>query len=274
MALARYNFVVQTVNGDIVDDAEITVRQESPGYPYPVLYSDREGTTPLGNPYTEEDGASAGFFVEGGVYWIHAEKDGFERDWHYVGIGTNSEADFGTLFLPKGAYSGATVYAANDLVSHSSGGEPYAFVRNNANIGSSGLAPQFSSTVGISNTNWTVVGLISTPMLFVLPISISGVPGSGEVIEGHVFTDQVVFAAGLGSSRARARVAPVGSAVFTITKNDVSIGTVTFAPASSTGTFAMASNQTFAIGDRIDVVCPDPADAALSGVKISIRGSR
>lgn len=271
---AKYSFSVQDENGNVVNGATITVKHESAGYPLAPLFSDRTGASALGNGFVAPDGADVGFHVAGGVYWIHAEKDGFERDWHYVGIGTSSETDFGTIFIPKGAYSGATVYAANDLVSHSSGGEPYAFVRNDANIGSSGLAPQFSGGVGISNTNWTVVGLVSTPMLFVLSVSVDGVPGSGEIVEGHVFTDQTVFAAGLGSSRASARVAPIGSAVFTITKNNVSIGTVTFAPAATTGTFAMASNQTFAAGDRLDVICPDPADAALSGVKISIRGSR
>lgn len=105
-------------------------------------------------------------------------------------------------------------------------------------------------------------------------ITISGIaPTAGEIIEGHVFTRQMTFPAGLALSKATSRVAATASSVFAILKNGSSVGTVTFAIASSVGVFAMASDLSAAAGDQVDIQCPNPADATIRGIKITLRGA-
>lgn len=109
---------------------------------------------------------------------------------------------------------------------------------------------------------------------FVLGIAIAGEPLSEEIIEGHVFLNAVRFPAAFVGSLAVSRVAASGSSVISITKNNVQVGTITFGAGQSSGVYAMAAETTFAVGDRIDFVCPNPADANLSGIKLSLRGYR
>lgn len=92
MALARLNLTIQDEDGNVVDGAEVTVRREDSGA-LAVPYSDREGTTGLGNPYVAADGAAAGFYVIGGCYRIDAELGAFTRTWRHEGVGTASEFD-------------------------------------------------------------------------------------------------------------------------------------------------------------------------------------
>ncbi len=93
MPYGRFNFVVQDDDGNIVDGASIEVRSESVGAALAILYSDRDGTTPLGNPYTASDGANAGFFTTGGSYKVTATLGAFTREWRYVAVGTAQETD-------------------------------------------------------------------------------------------------------------------------------------------------------------------------------------
>jgi hypothetical protein len=121
---------------------------------------------------------------------------------------------------------------------------------------------------------WSEVSVpASGPSTFALSIGISGKPSAGEIIEAHLFVDPITFPAGLASSRAKSRVAATASSVFSIQKNGGQVGTVTFGIDSSTGTFAFASQVDMVAGDQMDIVCPNPADATLSGIKITIRGT-
>jgi len=98
MALARHEFTVTDEHGNIVTDAQVEVRLEVPGQPLASVFADRDGETPLGNPFTvDPDTAVAAFHVAGGAYRIRAFKTGFERIERYVGIGTASETDAGLL---------------------------------------------------------------------------------------------------------------------------------------------------------------------------------
>lgn len=98
MALAKYNGVVLS-DGAGVASAHIEVRQETPGFPLAALYSDRAGTTPLGNPFDAETDGSFGFHVVGGAYRIRAYLGSSGSPTYeapilrYVGIGLNSESD-------------------------------------------------------------------------------------------------------------------------------------------------------------------------------------
>lgn len=267
MALTRYQSFGVDEAGNVLGSQPVTVYYEATGA-IAVICSDSNGTIKA-NPFTTDADGYFFFYAVGGLYRI----DVGARSLRDVPIGSAAGTDVGTIFNPRGAYSGATTYAKNDLVSSSSGGAPYAFIANAD--GTVGHAPPFSGTVGISDAFWTVAGLIASPALFALSVIAGGIPGSAEVLEGHVFTDAITFPAGLGSSKATVDVAAtVGSAVFTILKNKVSVGTVTFAVGAFTGTFAMASNLVTVAGDQVDIQAPSPANAALSGVKITLRGSR
>lgn len=98
-------------------------------------------------------------------------------------------------------------------------------------------------------------------------------PASGEEVYSWIFTTTVIFSAAFLGSVAKARVASTGTAVYSICKNDIHIGTLTFS-ASVTGVFALASQTVFNAGDRISVVAPDPRDPTLSGVVATVVGTR
>lgn len=98
-------------------------------------------------------------------------------------------------------------------------------------------------------------------------------PATAEEVYSWIFTTDVTFPAAFLGSVAKARVASTGTAVYSIKKNDVQIGTLTFT-ASVTGVFAMASQTAFAAGDRISMTAPDPRDATLSGVVATLVGTR
>jgi len=92
------------------------------------------------------------------------------------------------------------------------------------------------------------------------------------------FPRTTTFLAGLPSSQAKSEAAATASSVFTIYKISggvpSSIGTITFAPAATSGTFAMASDQIFAEGDMMEVVAPAVSDATLADISLTIVGKR
>lgn len=98
-------------------------------------------------------------------------------------------------------------------------------------------------------------------------------PASGEEVIAHIITTNVSFPAGFTGSYARALVASTGAAVYSIQKNGVQIGTLTFT-SSTTGVFAIASPAAFVAGDRFSLVAPNPRNATLSGVSMTVVGTR
>ncbi len=94
MALARYQFTVTDEAGNVIPSASVEVRREDSGSPIALLYSDRAGATPIGNPITADADGFAAFHVIGGAYRITATAGGFSRVWRYVGIGLAAESDF------------------------------------------------------------------------------------------------------------------------------------------------------------------------------------
>lgn len=264
MTLARYQFNVQDESGNVVNDVTITVRRETPGYPLVPLFSDREGTISLGNGFLATDGANVGFHVIGGAYWIRAEKPGFSRDWHYVGIGTNSESDFGSQFLPRGAWSSVVSYDLLNLVEHFGA----TFISNES--GNLNNEP-VTSPVPASDTHWTYNGGQARYDVVVWDV---GRPASGETLVKVDFTTNAVFRAGLLESRGSADVAATGSSVFSLQKNGIEFGTATFSAAGTVAAYAAAADITFEPGDVLGVVAPNPRDATLSGVALTITGYR
>lgn len=93
MPLARYQFTVVDDAGNVLPAASVEVRREAAGAPIASIFSDRDGVTPLGNPFNADSNGFAAFHVAGGAYRITASKNGFSREWRYVGIGTYQEQD-------------------------------------------------------------------------------------------------------------------------------------------------------------------------------------
>lgn len=108
MALARWNGVVQDAAGNAVSGASIEVRDERTGLLVP-LFSDRDGTEGIGNPFVAL-GPDVAFHARGGSYRVMATKNGQEKLWRYVPIGTMQEYDFeGFIFdLQAGIYPAST----------------------------------------------------------------------------------------------------------------------------------------------------------------------
>jgi hypothetical protein len=93
MPLARWQATIVDDAGNIQTAASIEVRGETPGSPLASIFSDRDGLTPLGNPFLSDGEGFAAFHVAGGAYRITATKGAFSRIWRYVGIGTAQESD-------------------------------------------------------------------------------------------------------------------------------------------------------------------------------------
>lgn len=94
--LAKWHITITDLEGNVIPNATVYVVSEASGG-MPMLYADRAGTMPLGNPTSADSTGFCSFHVLGGAYAITARKGGFERTWRYVGIGTSQEYDVGAL---------------------------------------------------------------------------------------------------------------------------------------------------------------------------------
>ena len=101
-----------------------------------------------------------------------------------------------------------------------------------------------------------------------------GLPVAGALLSKFVFDRNVDFPSGLTGSEGHSRVAATAQTDFDIQKNSVSIGTCRFAAAASTATFIMAGAQSFVATDRLEIVAPNPQDATLEDVSITLNGDK
>jgi hypothetical protein len=93
MPLARFQFHVTDDEGNVLPGASVEVRREVSGSPLAVLFSDRNGATPLGNPFQADSSGFAAFHVSGGAYRVTATSGAVSRVWRYVPIGLAAESD-------------------------------------------------------------------------------------------------------------------------------------------------------------------------------------
>ena len=101
----------------------------------------------------------------------------------------------------------------------------------------------------------------------------SGILAGAELLLRYIFTDEILFPVGLTNSKASAIGASSGTVAFSLKKNGVEFGTITFS-ISATGVFAAPLATTFVIGDILTIVAPVTPDAGLSGVSITLAGSK
>lgn len=98
-------------------------------------------------------------------------------------------------------------------------------------------------------------------------------PASGELVD-KLFPRGVTFYAGLGDSYAKAEVASTGTVFYSLQKNDVEFGRLTFTAGDPLGVFTCATNTVFGAGDKYTMIAPASRDATLSGVGGNIIGYR
>lgn len=102
--------------------------------------------------------------------------------------------------------------------------------------------------------------------------SFGGVPGVSVVIFQFLFTRAVNFPTNLTLSQGKASVAATAQTDFDLRKNNVSFGTMRFAALGTTSTF-ITSATSFAAGDEITVISPNPADATLANLSFTFAGT-
>ena len=205
MALARWQATIVDGAGNVQPGASIEVRSEVGGAPLVTLYSDRAGTTLLGNPVGADADGFAAFHVAGGAYRITATKGGFSREWRYVPIGLAGESD--------GATSGVAFSFDAGVTDADPGTGELRF--NNA---TPGLATQiFISDVNADGVNvsawpptWDDAGTASDRGILILqgaggtPLLVARV--TGTIVDGGVYSKvpiTVISAAGTFAAGAR-----------------------------------------------------------------------
>lgn len=106
-----------------------------------------------------------------------------------------------------------------------------------------------------------------------------GVYKPGRPVNGYFFlryeAEQIVFIpAEFVGSRASATDAATATATFNILHNGVQVGTLEFAASALDGVFDMDDDLALAVGDILEIESPDPQDATLQNVTISIKAYR
>lgn len=100
-----------------------------------------------------------------------------------------------------------------------------------------------------------------------------GVPTASEEMFRFVIADSITIPASLTGSLGDAATAATAETVFSVQKNDVEFGTLTFAASGTTAT-AAGDETSLVAGDILSVLAPASPDATLGDVSITIAGTR
>lgn len=77
-----------------------------------------------------------------------------------------------------------------------------------------------------------------------------------------------------GSTAADPSYNSAATAVLSVQKNGVQVGTITYSAGSPTPTFSSSGTVSFTTGDVLMVLAPTPQDTALEGISIVLVGTR
>jgi hypothetical protein len=102
----------------------------------------------------------------------------------------------------------------------------------------------------------------------------AGKPNASALVLRFVFNRIVAFGINLTGSTASVGTVPTASTVFALAKNGTSIGTLTFAAATATGTFSVAVAPNFVSGDVLTVTAPSTPDTTLADLSVTLTGTR
>lgn len=108
-----------------------------------------------------------------------------------------------------------------------------------------------------------------------LALSVPYAPENEEVLLNIVMTTNVRLGVNAGGSTSYVRIPALGSnAVFSLRRNGVEIGTLTFLAGSTVGVFSVPTEVVFAVGDRLDVVSPALVPLNFRGMGVVLRTRR
>lgn len=124
----------------------------------------------------------------------------------------------------------------------------------------------------VTATAYTLTGNGAAAQPVTIAGSFSGAPTAGAPVFRYVFAGPVNFPAGLSGSAGSAGTAATASATFKIEKNGTQVGTMVFAASATAATFTMASATSFAAGDVLLILAPNPADATLANLAWTLSG--
>jgi hypothetical protein len=113
---------------------------------------------------------------------------------------------------------------------------------------------------------------VPVPVVFNVALNISGKPQAGETPPGFIFTEFVTFPAGLAASFAMAQIPAAAETVVTLEKNGTQFATLTFGESETVGILDSDAEASFEAGDVLTWVWPNPRDATLAGVSMTLRG--
>lgn len=109
---------------------------------------------------------------------------------------------------------------------------------------------------------------------FELAFFVGGRTGNGEQVFRHIAAVPFWLPVGLTGSFTTARVAAFASAVYTLKKNGVSIGTLTFGAGQAVATVSFTAKMYFAIGDVLTVDAATISDGSLADVAFNLKAMR
>jgi len=108
-------------------------------------------------------------------------------------------------------------------------------------------------------------------------LSIVDQPLDGQIITISIPSYlKVEVAAAMSGSNGKSSVAAAAQADFDVQKNGASVGTIRFGATESSPSFIMASATEFdgGSGDYMSIICPNPADANLANIGITIKATK
>lgn len=180
--------------------------------------------------------------------------------WEMVGGIWTFQGYYGVLAVDPLNWSSLTTYAAKVVVPFS-GRQWYSLQGSNLN-----------HQPDINPTWWSL--FLSGGDTVYIAMDDSDRPASGEKVLQFVSPKAMTFNAGMSDSFGHADVAATASAVYSIRKNNVQFATCTFAIGANIATFICVSTTVFAAGDILTVIAPNPRDATLATVAITLTAYR
>ena len=128
--------------------------------------------------------------------------------------------------------------------------------------------------LGVSDV-WQYVGVTQASQAYDLAVTVTGVPGDGDIVMRFVATRRFTLPALFAGCKASAAVAATASTVFDLKQNGSAIGSITFAASGTTGSFAQSGSgvMTFAVGDVLTISAPATADTTLADISVTLLGT-
>ena len=118
---------------------------------------------------------------------------------------------------------------------------------------------------------WTTITVPAAPVVpYDIASAILGKPAGAAVVMRFVAVRAFSIPAGATSSIAKAATVSTASTTFSLQKNGVQFGAMSFTAGSANGTFTVATATSFAAGDVFTIVAPTTADATFGDCQFTI----